>query len=347
MRDLTAVPAGAGANAVALPDSALEYCNPIIDHDFPDPAIIRAEDGYFYVYATQSGDPWINVQVARSADLVEWELLGDALPVKPTWASRTQDFWAPSVFHADGLYYLYYSAKPDAALDDPSQGLALAVATSIRPEGPFIDSGRPLQRGEGFVNIDPCAFDDPETGKRLLYWGSGFGAIKVQELDEDRISFAPGSEPIDLIAPIETEDMAEYGRLVEGVWVIRREGYYYLFYSGHNCCGPDAHYAVMVARSTSATGPFELRPRPFYLVVEASDRWLAPGHNTVVQDDAGEFWLLYHAIDRLNPQLSEHHHVNSRRPLLMDKLVWHDDGWPEVAGKVPSDTPQPAPVISR
>lgn len=347
MRNLSAVPAISGPSTQAAPTSqpSPAYSNPVLDSDFPDPAVIRAEDGYFYVYATQTGEPWINIQVARSADLVSWELLGDALPVKPEWASRTQDFWAPAIFEAGGTYFLYYSAKPDVALDDPSKGLCLAVATSDRPEGPFVDSGRPLIGGDGFVNIDPCAFDDPESGKRLLYWGSGFGAIKVQELAEDRISFAPGSESVDLIPTIDTDDMAEYQRLVEGVWVIRRNGYYYLFYSGHNCCGPDAHYAVMVARSKRATGPFELRPRPLYLVVEASEQWLAPGHNTIIQDDAGEDWILYHAINRKNHRISDDHHVNSRRVLLLDRIVWHDDGWPEVAGKVPSHTPQAAPVV--
>jgi arabinan endo-1,5-alpha-L-arabinosidase len=166
----------------------------------------------------------------------------------------------------------------------------------------------------------------------------------VQELAEDRTSFAAGSAPLDLIPVIETDDMAEYQRLVEGVWVIRRHGYYYLFYSGHNCCGPDAHYAVMVARSKKATGPFELRPRPLYLVVEASEQWLAPGHNTIIQDDAGEDWILYHAIDRKNHRISHDHHVNSRRVLMLDKIVWND-GWPEVAGKVPSHRSQPAPVV--
>ena len=50
--------------------------------------------------------------------------------------------------------------------------------------------GMPLLLGAGFEYIDPMAFDDPATGKRLLYWGSGFQPIKVQELSEDRLSFA-------------------------------------------------------------------------------------------------------------------------------------------------------------
>ncbi|HEX2092946.1 MAG TPA: family 43 glycosylhydrolase, partial [Longimicrobiaceae bacterium] len=187
---------------------AVPYTNPVLDADFPDPTVIRASDGMYYAYATQGerdGTP-VNLQVARSRDLVEWERLGDALPTKPRWASRTQDFWAPHVSEHDGTFYLYYSAKPDAALSDTTRGLCLAVATARRPEGPFVDRGEPLQCGPGFVNIDPMAFDDPQTGKRLLYWGSGFGPIKVQELAPDRLSFAPGSRPVELIHAVPTED---------------------------------------------------------------------------------------------------------------------------------------------
>ena len=46
----------------------------------------------------------LNIQVARSADLVGWTRLGDALPAKPAWASQTQDFWAPHVAEHDGVY---------------------------------------------------------------------------------------------------------------------------------------------------------------------------------------------------------------------------------------------------
>ena len=180
------------------------FSNPVLDEDFPDPAVLRAGDGTYYAYATQSGGR--NIQIARSTDLVEWRPAGDALPVKPAWASRTQDFWAPHVARHGRTYYLYYSAKPDAALEDQSKGLCLAVATALRPEGPFTDIGKPLQCGPGFVNIDPMSFDDPATGKRLLYWGSGFGPIKVQELAKDRISFAPGSAPIDLVPVIQSDD---------------------------------------------------------------------------------------------------------------------------------------------
>ena len=305
--------------------------NPVIDADFPDPAVIRAPDGYYYAYATQTerDGKWLNLQVARSSDLVKWEHLGDALPAKPGWASKTQDFWAPHVHQADGRYFLYYSAKPDAALSDEKRGLCLAVATASSPQGPFQDMGKPLLCRETFVNIDPMAFDDPGTGKRLLYWGSGFKPIKVQELAADRMSFAPGSTAVELVGPARES----FPVLVEGAWIVLRADWYFLFYSGDNCCGAKANYAVMVARSRSATGPFETleeaKGTPDSIILEKRGQWHAPGHNAVASDERGNDWLVFHAVDVRRPRTKPTDEVNTRRVMLIERIEW-SDGWPTV-----------------
>ena len=336
----------------ASPGGALSkpYSNPVLDIDFPDPATLHAPDGNTYVYATQGNagaGPMLNLRVARFGG-GRWRLLGDALPVKPRWASRTQDFWAPDVIFAKGRYYLYFSAKPDAALTDKSRGLCLGVATSRRPQGPFTDSGRPLQCGPGFVNIDPMAFDDPATGKHLLYWGSGFEPIKVRELAADRMSFAAGSVATHLVGTIKADTSTNYQRLVEGAWVVRRGGYYYLFYSGDNCCGPDAHYAVMVARSKNALGPFqtlaEAASAPNSVILKANSRWVAPGHNSILTDGAGQDWIVYHAVDARGPKAAAGDEVNTRRIMLIDRIRWVN-GWPTVAGGSPSSGIRPGPDL--
>ena len=325
-----------GCAPLPAPDTEFPaYSNPVLDRDFPDPAVLRASDGWYYAFATQGEHEGTmqNIQMARSADLITWQHLGDALPEKPAWASRTQDFWAPHVTESDGRFYLYYSAKPDAALQDPERGLCLAVATANRPEGPFVDVGKPLECGLGFVNIDPMAFDDPVTGKRLLYWGSGFGPIKVRELAPDRVSFLQDSPTVDLVGVDPTNDPENYQRLVEGAWVVLRDGWYYLFYSGDNCCGPNAHYALMVARSRSATGPFETlseaRGTPSSVVLEADDLWNAPGHNSVIRGSGGTDWILYHAVDRDQPRSSPEAEPNTRRVMLLAPIFWAD-GWPVI-----------------
>jgi arabinan endo-1,5-alpha-L-arabinosidase len=313
------------ASCASVPP-AVTYQNPVLDRDFPDPAVLRAADGWFYVYGTQSesGGRIFNIQVARSRDLVQWEHLGDALPVKPGWAGTKQAIWAPHVIHDSALhkYFMYYSAEPNA-----DGGKCLAVATADLPMGPFADSGEPIICGDRFEHIDPMAFDDPRTGKRLLYWGSASKPIRVRELSPDRIHFVPESTAVALIFP---DPARAYSRLVEGAWMTYRSGTYYLFYSGDRCCGSNANYALMVARSNDAFGPFELLDTP---VLESSAEWHAPGHNSIASDDEGTDWILYHAM-REAP----------RRPMMLDRIEYRE-GWPRIENDQPSAGQREPPLF--
>ncbi len=319
-------------DSVTLDPNLLHYINPVLNTDFPDPAILLAQDGYYYSYATNGkyDGVFCTIQVARSADMVNWEHLGDAMPVQPDWASG--DFWAPHVIYDDSLkkYFMYFSGE--------NNGKCLGVATSNSPEGPFVDKGTPLLCGDGFVNIDPMAFDDPQTGKHYLFWGSGFQAIKVQELTRDRMHFVSGSQPKGLIYPNGGEP---YKILVEGNWVIYRNGKYYMFYSGDNCCGTKAHYAVMVARADSPTGPFTEFKSPTEnssVILRDSYNWRGPGHNSIITDKAGNDWIVYHAM---RPEDM----ARTFRVMLIDRILWVE-GWPRVYNDQPSNVLCNAPVVN-
>lgn len=315
------------------------YENPVLSQDFPDPSVLQGPDGTYYAYATETltDGEFYNIQVARSENLVDWTWEGDAFPEGVSWAQESRSYWAPhAVYDGDNdRYLLYYSAH-----HDEKDGKCMAVATADSPTGPFTDTDDPLLCGEGFQNIDPMAFDDPETGKTYLYWGSHGTPIRVQELADDRMHFKDGTEPTPVVQPDPDEP---YGGLIEGAWVIYRDGLYYLFYSGDNCCGENAHYAVMVARAESPTGPFETlgesRGTNRSTILTENGTWRAPGHNSIIRDAAGTDWMLYHAINRDRPTQPNGW---DRRVMLMDSLTYNDE-WPMIAGGRPSAvSPVPA-----
>lgn len=299
---------------------AQRIVNPVLDQNFPDPTVIRA-NGKYYAYATNSvvNGKVIHIQVATSTDLQHWTWEGDVLPDKPVWADK--DFWAPHVLFdpSSKKYVLFYSGESV----NKNTGKCLGVAFADSPGGPFIDKGTPLICGSGFADIDPFAFVDPETGKKLLYWGSDFQPIKVREMTDDWTDFKPGTQAESLIYPGEEKT---YDRLVEGAWVDYQDGHYYLYYSGDNCCGPEAHYAVMVARADHATGPYETLAEASNegssVVLEQNSQWLAPGHNSIFQDAKRNKYIAYHAIYK----------DSSKRKgrVFCISSVRYQNGWPVV-----------------
>jgi arabinan endo-1,5-alpha-L-arabinosidase len=305
--------------------TAVPYTNPIYDGDFPDPAVLRAPDRVFHAFATGG-----LIQHATSTDLVHWTKVADALAQKPSWADQKNNFWAPDIIAANGTYYLYFAAEQNTG----SGSYCVGVATSSTIIGPFVDAGQPIVCSDDFEAIDPKAYDDP-SGKRLLYWGSAFAPIHVRELAQSRTEFAAGSATSDVVSP----SALPYESLVEGAWLHAAKGYAYIFYSGDNCCGDNAHYAVMVARANSTLGPFTgfaSTGASDNTILVANDTWNAPGHNAIVTDDVGDDWMVYHAIDRAHP---------GTRKLLLDKITY-TNGWPTIASRSPSTTLQSGPMIA-
>lgn len=295
---------------------------PVFPFDFPDPTVLYY-NGSYYAYATNGNGK--NIQVAVSPDLKSWEALADALPHKPSWGKV--DFWAPHVFYDDALkkFVMLYSASMNK--DSPK---CIGVAYADQPQGPFIDKGLPLIKGSStdrnnFVNIDPMAFVDPVTGKKLLYWGSAHEPIKVQEMNNDWASFKPGSTPIEVIY---VNKEKRYDKLVEGAWVDYHNGRYYLYYSGDNCCGLEANYAVMVARSDKATGPFqtygEYKKDNNSVIIEKDETVNAPGHNSLIADKRGRKRIVYHgnAMERFKKK-------DYSRAMYIKRLVYRN-GWPVI-----------------
>jgi arabinan endo-1,5-alpha-L-arabinosidase len=342
---LAGVSATFGSDESAAPahSRSATYRNPVIDSSFPDPDVVKGPRGWYYAYATQGKDRsrHVNIQVARSRDLVHWYLRGDALPRLPSWGDNAALSWGPQVVGHAGRYYLYYSITPNQG--SSGSQLCLAVATSRGPAGPFLTTSQPLYCGTGDA-LGPDVFHDKATGQWRLYWGSG-GSLFTAPLASSLTRLAAGAQPTLLLRRAVHQP---YGSKIESPFVIARNGWYYLFYSGDHCCTKTPHYATMVARSRTATGPYQrlsaARPGISSVILHSTRRFAAPGSNSVIRDQAGHDWIVYHAVDTTHPRNPSGRSV--RRVMMIDRIVYRN-GWPTIAKSSPSNGLQAAPVTRR
>lgn len=292
------------------------YRNPVVPYSLPDPSVIGADDGYYYLYATEDIR---NLPIHRSKDLVHWEQVATAF----TDRSRP-DFepgagiWAPDINRIGNRYVLYYSLSVWGG----EWTCGIGCATSDRPEGPFKDEGMMMRSNQiGVQNsIDPFYIE--EGGKKYLFWGSFRGIYGIR-LTDDGLRVAEGEKPRRVA-----------GTAYEGTYIHRRDGYYYLFASIGTCCeGLKSTYTTVVGRSKSLFGPYvdkagrSMLENHHEILIGKNDAFVGTGHNSeIVTDKAGRDWFFYHAVDTERPQ---------GRVLMLDRVDWVD-GWPSVAGGTPS-----------
>jgi xylan 1,4-beta-xylosidase len=291
------------------------YANPIITAGSPaDPHVIRVDDTY-YLYATTHGRGY---DVLTSKDLVHWEEQGRAFDDPRGGA------WAPDVFHnvnGDGKFYLYYTDN-DLAHDSGPERKQIGVAVADSPLGPFVDK-KVLAPG----SIDAHLFQD-DDGQLYLYYVEIIDGFKIfgQRMSDP---LTPVGERVELIHPTEPWEMAS-GHVTEGPFVLKRDGVYYLMFSGS---GADSrHYAIGYATSKSPLGPFEKYAKN--PIVGPSEKIHGPGHHCVVTGPDGKLWMVYH--QKWNAG------VNWRRFLAIDP-IWFDEAG-VLQGKLSRDSEEPGPI---
>jgi len=332
----------------------LLFDNPVWEPVLADPSIIRYE-GIYYAYGTQDDGVWGDEYgvkygpIIQSTNLVDWTYTGSVFTgaTRPGWGTLNAGIWAPDIVEIDGTFILYYSLSLWGD-EDPGIG----YATASHPAGPWTDQGKLFLSSEIGVNnsIDPAVFTG-EDGKVYMIWGS-FRGIYGIELASDGQSLSndvtTASQNKVLLAGYETSqpfNMSTY----EGAYVIYNDGYYYMFLSSGSCCnGANSTYHVVVGRSTNPLGPYVdhlgrsmQQSNVGYPVVDRGNSFSGVGHNSVTTDDAGEYWIVYHGYDLLEPDKVGN---TNRRSLLIDHLIWQD-GWPSVEGNISSNGTSEKPYI--
>ena len=298
------------------------YQNPVTADGCADPGVLK--DGARYVAVCTSGNAAAAFPIRVSTNLVDWTTVGAVFPAgqRPSWA--TSSFWAPEIHRVGSHYVAYYSARH---LDGV---LSLGAASGPTATGPFVDLGRPLLHAVSPGAIDVSEFEGAD-GTPYLVWkedGNSRGLptlIWAQPLAPDGLSLV-GSK-VELLR----NDLSWEGAVVEGPFVIRKDGAYFLFYSANNY--GNATYAVGVASASAPLGPYTKTGAP---LLRSNASWSGPGHCSVVQGPAGEWVMVYHAW------LGGHGATDPGpgRLMLVDSIHW---GPGPSLPSAPSSSSQPLP----
>jgi hypothetical protein len=234
-----------------------------------DPVITLFRDDY-YLFASRSGGYWY------SADLGEWHLvIPDGLPI--------EDPAAAILILDDRMYYTAHRSEALYVTDDPKSGKWRKVAD--------------------LENYPDPAFLLDDDGRLYLYYGAAFnGSVHVVELDPSD-DFRVIDGPFKLMdanfadhgwersgADNLGAEMSEGFRIapwIEGPWMTKHEGTYYLQYSAPGTVWKS--YADGIYTSRSPTGgftyesysPFSYKPGGFIG---------SAGHAATFRDKAGNHW---------------------------------------------------------
>jgi arabinoxylan arabinofuranohydrolase len=284
--------------------------NPIIQTCFTaDPAPLVYENTvYVYVGHDSASAPndgylmraW---KCYSSNDMVNWTDHGVVLPTSVFgWSGGEAD--AAQVVYRNGTFYYYISTNA-------SGGVALGVAVSKNPTGPFKDTlGKPLiaaslmtgcNATHSWRGLDPTVFID-DDGQAYLYWGNN--VCYWVRLNSNMISYT-GS-----ITCIAQTDAAAFGPdFEEAPWLYKRNSLYYLIYAS------EFPESIRYATSPSPTGPWTYKGQIMAKQPNGVSNTIHPG----VCDFGGNSYFFYHNAGLANGG-------SYRRSVCVEQFSYNADG---------------------
>jgi arabinan endo-1,5-alpha-L-arabinosidase len=296
----------------STPPQALTLTGNLGTHD---PSAIDS-NGSYYLFATGLG-------AKTSTNVTNWA----AAPAPfgtPAWMTTSvpgvTNLWAPDISYFGGQYHLYYAGSTFGS-NRSCIGHATRAALDT---GSWTDQGSAtlcsnVNTTDNFNAIDPSVVLD-DAGTPWMVFGSFWSGIKVIQLDQNGLRVGTTVTSI--------ASRPNNGGALEGPFMVRRCGYYYLFTSWDTCCqGVNSTYNIRVGRSTSVTGPFAdqagtaLLQGGGTLIAQTGGSWVGPGGQSVLMAGT-KAYLVYHAYAA----------SNGAATLRIADLVWDANGWPVPVG---------------
>ena len=304
--------------------------NPMV-HD----PVMAKEDGVYHIFATGMG-----IQRMTSKDRKNWQV--KAMPVMTVIPKWTRDsvpgfdkhVWAPDIIRWHNKWWLAYSCSTFG-----KNGSAIGLLSAAKLDSPiWNDEGcivASRANRDNWNAIDPnFVIDDNDTP--WMVWGSFWDGIQIVRLDTT-MHVAKGEKPRTLArryAPGTTTaepnpTSAHAGtNAIEAPFVMKHQGYYYLFVSWDYCCrGSKSNYRVAVGRSKNVDGPY---------LDKRSNDMLNGGGTVLLEGDKKQYEATGHcaaySIDGKDIFICHGYSTEMKgAPVLIQREIrWTDDGWPEL-----------------
>ncbi|MEC0311372.1 family 43 glycosylhydrolase [Paenibacillus lautus] len=274
------------------------------DYGNGDPYVLR-HDGRYYLYVSTK-DHRTGIKGWVSDNLVDWRYAGLV-----TEDPVSTGAYAPEVIYSNGWFYLYTSPA----------GRGHYVYRSESPTGPF----ERISENVG-MSIDGSVFIDDDGSWLFTHAGSS-GIVGVPM--DGPAEFGVG----------QTIPGPYLGHWTEGSMIIKRNGTYYMTYTGNHVFskGYRINYAVS---HDSPLGPYSI-PANNPLVISTKPDFYGLGHSsTVMGPDLDSYYLVYHNLTGRSQEGPPVRRMN------IDRLVFNGDKM-EILGPTNYDQPIPrGPVFA-
>ena len=248
-----------------------------------DPFILKYR-GTYYLYAS-TRDNMIGVKCWSTKDFVTWS---DAYMCSTDEITKTA--YAPEVLYWNGTFYMYTSPG----------GNGHFVLSSQSPKGPFV----PVKGNFG-KSIDGSVFVE-DDGRMFFFHADGNG-IMGSEM----------SSPTTFGASVNLN--ARMGNnWTEGPCLIKRNGVYYLFYTGNHVIskGYRTDYAINKTGPLSSFAP-QATQNPILIKTEGD--FVGLGHGSAfIGPDLDSYYFTYH-------NLAGDYGVGPYRRLNFDRIAWNGE----------------------
>lgn len=249
------------------------YKNPVLYADYSDPDACRVGDDFYMTASSFNCLP--GLPILHSKDLVNWTLIGAAIPYKltpdiiPERPEHGNRVFAPSIRHHNGQFYIFWG--------DPDQGVFMVKAKD--PKGPWTE---PVLVKEAKGVIDPCPFwgEDGRVYMVHAYAGSRAEFKSVIAVCELNAEASQAITPSRIVF-----DGHEAHETCEGPKFYKKGDYYYIF---HPAGGVPTGWQV-VLRSKNVFGPYEWKT----VLAQGDTPVNGPHQGAWVDTPTGEDWFLH------------------------------------------------------